>query len=48
MQHLCSIPFSNGALPKPTAEMDWLESFVTVVEWIAKGFPDITSSVASI
>ncbi|KAI0470212.1 hypothetical protein F4859DRAFT_124640 [Xylaria cf. heliscus] len=40
-------PFSNGVLPKPKAEIDWLESFVTVVEWMAKEFPDITRSVAS-
>ncbi|KAJ8106141.1 hypothetical protein ONZ43_g7163 [Nemania bipapillata] len=40
-------PFSNGALPKPKAEIAWLESFVTVTEWMAKEFPDITHLVAS-
>ncbi|KAI1304536.1 hypothetical protein F5Y03DRAFT_395456 [Xylaria venustula] len=40
-------PFSNGALPKPQAEIDWLESFITVVDWMTKKFPDITRSVAS-
>ncbi|KAJ8122521.1 hypothetical protein O1611_g9817 [Lasiodiplodia mahajangana] len=40
-------PFSAGVLPKPEAEIAWLESFVTVIEWMAKEFPDITQSVAS-
>ncbi|KAI0541052.1 NAD(P)-binding protein [Xylaria digitata] len=40
-------PFSNGVLPKPKAELDWLESFVTVAEWMTKEFPDITRLVAS-
>ncbi|KAI0516754.1 hypothetical protein F5B22DRAFT_646492 [Xylaria bambusicola] len=40
-------PFSNGVLPKPNAELDWLESFVTIIEWMTKEFPDITNSVAS-
>ncbi|KAI1130268.1 NAD(P)-binding protein [Nemania abortiva] len=40
-------PFSTGVLPKPKAEIAWLESFVTVVEWMAKEFPDITRLVAS-
>ncbi|KAF2968108.1 hypothetical protein GQX73_g5416 [Xylaria multiplex] len=40
--------FSNGVLPKPKAELDWLESFVTVTEWMTKEFPDITRSVASV
>ncbi|KAH8163318.1 hypothetical protein CIB48_g4918 [Xylaria polymorpha] len=40
-------PFSNAVLPKPKAEIDWLESFVTVAEWMTKEFPDITRSVAS-
>ncbi|KAI1823633.1 hypothetical protein F4861DRAFT_509651 [Xylaria intraflava] len=40
-------PFANSILPKPRAEIDWLESFVTVTEWMAKEFPDITLSAAS-
>ncbi|KAI0428551.1 NAD(P)-binding protein [Xylaria sp. FL1042] len=40
-------PFSSRVLPKPQAEIDWLESFVTVAEWLTKEFPDITRSVAS-
>ncbi|KAI0447862.1 NAD(P)-binding protein [Xylaria telfairii] len=40
-------PFSNAVLPKPKAEIDWLESFVTVAQWMTKEFPDITRSVAS-
>ncbi|TRX93066.1 hypothetical protein FHL15_005934 [Xylaria flabelliformis] len=44
---LAQYPFSNGVLPKPKAELSWLESFVTMAEWMAKEFPDITQSVAT-
>ncbi|KAI0555532.1 NAD(P)-binding protein [Xylaria curta] len=44
---LVEYPFSNGVLPKPKAELSWLESFVTTAEWMAKEFPDITRSVAA-
>ncbi|KAI1433724.1 hypothetical protein GGR50DRAFT_469164 [Xylaria sp. CBS 124048] len=40
-------PFSYGILPKPRLEVDWLESFVTITEWMAKEYSDITLSVAS-
>ncbi|KAI0098544.1 NAD(P)-binding protein [Nemania sp. FL0031] len=40
-------PFSAGVSPKPAAEIAWLESFITIIEWMAKEFPDITQSVAS-
>ncbi|KAI0397830.1 hypothetical protein F5Y17DRAFT_293267 [Xylariaceae sp. FL0594] len=39
---------SNYALPKPEAEIDWLESFITVMEWMAAvEFPHIKDAVAS-
>ncbi|KAI0203817.1 NAD(P)-binding protein [Astrocystis sublimbata] len=40
-------PFSNGLLPKPKAEIEWLEAFVIVVEWMTKEFPEVTRSVAA-
>ncbi|KAI0417568.1 NAD(P)-binding protein [Xylaria grammica] len=40
-------PFSNGVLPKPKAELDWLESFVTIVGWMTGEFLSITRAVAS-
>ncbi|KAI1737247.1 NAD(P)-binding protein [Xylaria scruposa] len=44
---LVEYPFSNGVLPRPKAELSWLQSFVTMTEWMAKEFPDITRLVAA-
>ncbi|CAJ2510649.1 Uu.00g062740.m01.CDS01 [Anthostomella pinea] len=36
---------SNGALPKPHAEVEWLGAFIAVVSWMEKEYPDVLSAV---
>ena len=36
---------SVGALPKPTAELEWLESFASTVHWMTSEFPHLVALV---
>ncbi|KAI0021646.1 NAD(P)-binding protein [Xylariomycetidae sp. FL0641] len=35
----------NSAMPSPTAEIEWLVSFVTIVNWMTEQYPEITTSI---